>query len=119
MVTRKRIQTTTGDPGAVDERLTHRYGRPFPHVVKEARRRADEADATLRLVEAQTVFALVKANWSVRDTEDVTGISKSEVGRLRKALVDENGHLHDGWLDIDDVTAGAVARNVGLLWSDS
>lgn len=87
-------------------------GQPF-----EARTRATVAEATLRLVEAQTVFALLRARWTVREIADETGISKSEVGRLRKIILDTNENFVDGWLEIDEEIGESVVRETARLWS--
>lgn len=59
----------------------------------------------------------MQAGWTVREIADATGISKSEVGRLRTLMVDDDGSLEDGWLDVDDELAAAVAPEVARLWS--
>lgn len=112
-----RYSTVSGAAPHIDPVLKRSYGRASPAVVREARLRATVAEATLRLVEAQTVFALLRAGWTVREIADDTGISKSEVGRLRKLTLDTNDNPIDGWLEIDEDLGQSVARETAKLWS--
>jgi len=117
MANQYRFRTASDASESHEPALSRKYGRASTAVVREARHQARVADAVHRLVEAQTVYAFLQAGWTVREIADATGISKSEVGRLRTLMVDDDGSLEDGWLDVDDELAAAVAPEVARLWS--
>ncbi len=63
-------------------------GRSKPDVgaaVNRARRALLEAEFVAELVEEQAVFAMTREGITVREISEVTGISKSRVGRMIKS----------------------------------
>ena len=63
-------------------------GRSKPNIgaaVNRARRALLEAEFVAELVEEQAVFAMTREGSTVREISEVTGISKSRVGRMVKA----------------------------------
>ncbi len=60
-------------------------------AVEAARKEALIAEQALALVKQQAVFAALDEGLSVRATADITGIPKSEVGRISRAILDASG----------------------------
>ncbi len=59
--------------------------------MEAARKEALIAEQALALVKQQAVFAALDEGLSVRATADITGIPKSEVGRISRAILDASG----------------------------
>ncbi|WP_407791882.1 hypothetical protein ACR5MH_1040 (plasmid) [Streptomyces sp. L7] len=61
------------------------------NAVEAARQQAQIADQAFALVKQQAVYAALQEGLTVRATADITGIPKSEVGRIIRSIRDASG----------------------------